>query len=90
MPVSVDVHVHFSICLLQLLSPLNLGDATKTPRICLVGNQPYIRFSVSMAESKTPETELRKAVPAKQTGKRLVTSGEQMKSLERQWAWPVL
>lgn len=90
MPVSIDVQVHFSVCLLQLLRPLNLGDVTTTPGICLVGKQPYIRFYISKAENKTPETELRKAVPAKQAGKRLVNSGEKIKSLKRQLAWPVL
>lgn len=91
-PASVDACVHISVCLLKacLLSPLNLGDVTQIPGISLVGNQLYIGFFVSRAESKPPEIWLRKAVPVEQIGKGLISSGEIIKALERQWAWPAL
>lgn len=89
-PAIVGAHIHISVCLLKLLSPLNLGDVTKTPGICLVGNQSYIGFSVFRAESKPPEIRLRKAAPVEQIGKGLINSGEIIKALESQWAWPVL
>lgn len=62
-PASVAASINFSVCLLKLLSPLNLGDVTKTPGTCLAGSQSHLGFSVSRAESKPPEVHLRKAVP---------------------------
>lgn len=59
---SVVASVNFSVCLLKLLSPLSLGDVTKTSGTCLVGSQSHLGFSVSRAESKPPEVHLRKAV----------------------------
>lgn len=89
-PASVDARVHISVCLLKLLSPLNPGDVPKIPGICLVCNQSYIGFSVSGAESKPQEIQLRTAVPVKQKGKGFLRSGGIIKALERQWAWLVL
>lgn len=45
---------------------------------------------MSRAESKSPEIQLRKAVPVVQIGKGLISSGEIIEALERQWVWPVL
>lgn len=54
-----DAHAHTAVWLLKLLSPFKLGDVAKTPGICLVGNQPCTGFSVSRAEMKPPEIQLR-------------------------------
>jgi len=57
---SLDAYVHISVCLLKLFSSLSLGDVTKTLGICLLGDQSYIGFSVSRAEGKPPEIQLRR------------------------------